>query len=161
MALSEFQVGQVWENMLAAETRSLYFGDLASRYTLRKQWLTGISFFLSSGAAATIIANAPAWIPVLLALAVAGAMSYSMAVNLDGKIKIMAKLYSSWYRIATDYSRLWSRTYADDAEDQMYEIIQRAKEFSELATTDAPNDQKLLEKWQGRVFNLHGLTPNA
>jgi hypothetical protein len=144
--------------MLAAETRSLYFGDLASRYTLQKQWITGVSFFLSSGAAATIIAKSPEWISAVLAVGVAVATAYSMAVNLDGQIKTMVKLYSSWDRVAADYCRLWSRTYADDAESQMYEIMQRARESSELATTDAPNDQKLLGKWEGRVFALHGLT---
>ena len=45
---NEFQTNLVWENMLAAETRSLYFGDLATRYTRRKQCITGSSFFLSS-----------------------------------------------------------------------------------------------------------------
>jgi hypothetical protein len=156
--LSQFQINQVWENMLAAETRSLYFADLASRYTIRKQWITGVSFFLSSGAAATIIAKLPEWLPGLLASTVAATMAYSIAVNLDGKIKTMTKLYSSWDRIATEYGRLWTRTYADDAEEQMYEIIQRAKEYSEIATTEAPNDQKLLAKWQDQVFLLHGLT---
>jgi len=47
--LSEAQIKRVWDNMLAAETRALYFGDLASRYTRQKQWIAGISFFLSSG----------------------------------------------------------------------------------------------------------------
>ena len=158
MALDQFQIEKVWGNMLAAETRSLYFGDLASRYTLRKQWITGISFFLSSGAAATIIGKSPTWVPALLALCVACATAYSMALNLDEKIRTMVKLHSSWNRIATDYGRLWAHTYADDAEEQMYEIIQNAEESSELATTAAPNDQKLLEEWQDRVFVLHGLT---
>jgi len=156
--LSEFQINQVWENMLAAEARSLYFGDLAFRYTRRKQWITGASFFLSSGAAATVVAKAPEWVPGLLALLVALVTAYSMAVNLDGKIKTMSVLHASWNSIATDYSRLWSHTYSDDAEEQLYEIIERAKEASELATTEAPNDQELLAKWQDRVFALHNLT---
>jgi len=49
--LNEFQRTQVWEDLLAAETRALYFGDLASRYTHQKQWITGLSFFFASGAA--------------------------------------------------------------------------------------------------------------
>lgn len=156
--LSEFQIGQVWENMLAAEARSLYFGDLAARYTRTKQWITGSSFFLSSGAAAAVIANAPQFVPVVLALPVALANAYSMAVSLDGKVKTMASLHAAWDRIATDYSRLWNHTYSDDAEKELYEIIERAREASELASTQAPNDQELLGKWQDRVFALHNLT---
>ena len=78
--LSEAQIKRVWGNMLAAETRALYFGDLASRYTHQKQWITGISFFLSSGAAASIISKAPAWIPLVLALIVAASTACAMAV---------------------------------------------------------------------------------
>ncbi|MSV35924.1 MAG: hypothetical protein EXQ47_10055 [Bryobacterales bacterium] len=156
--LDEFQINQVWENMLAAEARSLYFGDLAARYTRRKQWITGASFFLASGAAATVVARASEWVPGILALSVALANAYSMAVNLDRKTKTMSTLHASWNRIGADYGRLWSHTYSDDAEEQMYEIVERAREASELATTEAPNDQKLLGKWQDRVFALHNLT---
>jgi hypothetical protein len=156
--LNEFQITRVWESMLAAEARSLYFGDLAVRYTHHKQWITGLSFFLSSGAAATIIAQAPQWIPLLLALAVAGATAYSMAVSLDRRTATMAKLHSAWSQIATEYDRLWNHASDEDAESQLEKIMEREKEPSELATTDAPNDQKLLEKWQDRVFSLYHLS---
>ena len=155
--LTQDQIDRVWENMLASEARSLYFGDLANRYTRRKQWITGLSFFFSSGAAATVIAKAPAWVPVLLALASAAITAYSMAVNLDGMIGTMAKLHSSWNQISTDYDRLWNHAYDEDAEDQLNAIIGKERDSSELATTDAPNDQKLLEQWQQRVFVLHRL----
>ncbi len=144
--------------MLAAEARSLYFGDLAARYTHRKQWITGGSFFLSSGTAATIIANAPNWVPMILALLVAGATAYSMAVNLDRKIGTMVKLHSAWNVIAQDYDRLWNNAYSEEAEDQLDRILLAEKEPSELATTEAPNDQELLGKWQDRVFSLYHLT---
>ena len=156
--LNEFQVTRVWESMLAAETRSLYFGDLASRYTRRKQWITGISFVLASGAAATLIGKAPAWIPLLLSLVVAVLTAYSIAVSLDRRIGTMAKLYSSWSRIAKEYDRLWNHAHDEDAEDELVKIIQMETEPSELATTDAPNDQALLGKWQERVFSLYHLT---
>ena len=156
--LNEFQTTRVWENMLAAETRSLYYGDLASRYTRRKQWITGLSFFLSSGAAATLIGKAPEWVPVLLSVLVAGITAYSMAVSLDRRIGTLARLHSAWNRIAQEYGRLWNHTSDQDAEDQMAKIIDMEREPSELATTDAPNDQKLLGKWQDRVFSLYHLT---
>ncbi len=155
--LSEAQIKRVWDGMLAAETRSLYFVDLASRYTRQKQWITGISFFLSSGAAATIVGKSPAWIPLVLALIVAASTAYAMAVNLDGKIATMIKLHSAWSVIATKYDGLWNHTYEDDAEDRLNQIVQSEREPSEIATTDAPNDQKLLGKWQDRVFAMYHL----
>ena len=156
--LTEAQIRRVWDNMLAAETRSLYFGDLASRYTRQKQWITGISFFLSSGAAASIISKAPQWIPLVLALTVAATTAYAMAVNLDGKISTMTKLHSAWNLIAAKYDQLWNHTYADNAEDQFNQIVLSEREPSEVATTDAPNDQELLTKWQDRVFAMYHLT---
>lgn len=156
--LDELQRTQVWENMLAAETRSLYFGDLASRYTHQKQWITGLSFFFASGAAASLIGKAPESVPTLLSLAVAGMTAYSIAVGLDRKMAVMAKLHSAWNRIAQEYNRLWSHTGDEDAESQLKRIIEMSLEPSELATTEAPNDQKLLGKWQDRVFAMYHLT---
>jgi hypothetical protein len=156
--LTEPQVNRVWKNMLSAEARSLYFGDLASQYTRQKQWITGISFFLSSGAAATIVGKAPPWVPIALSLIVAAVTAYAMAVNLDGKVATMAKLHSAWSQIASEYDRLWNHASDDDAEQELDRIIGREKDPSELATTEAPNDQKLLGKWQDHVFKLYHLT---
>lgn len=155
--LNEFQINKVWENMLAAEARSLYFADLASRYTHRKQLITGMTFFLSSGAAATLIGKLPQWVPLVLATAVALLSAYSMAVGLDRKIGTMAKLHSAWNQISVDYDRLWNHASDDDAEAQLDEVLRREKEPSELAATDAPNDQVLLGKWQDHVFDMYHL----
>jgi hypothetical protein len=121
--LTEDQITRVWSGMLAAETRALYFGDLARRFARRKQWITGSMFFLSSGAAATLIAQAPSWLPTVLAVGVALISSYTMAVGLDRKIGTLVKLHATWSRIADDYTRLWNHTYADDAEDQLNQIL--------------------------------------
>jgi hypothetical protein len=84
--------------------------------------------------------------------------AYAMAVNLDGKTLTIAKLHSSWSSIAKDYDRLWNHVYEQDAEDCLNKILQSEKEPSEVATTDAPNDQELLGQWQDRVFSLYHLT---
>jgi len=93
--LNEFQQGKVWAGLLSAEARSLYFGDLASAYTRKKQWINGASFFLSSGAAASIIGKSPPWVPLTLAITSALSMAYAMAVSLDRRIATMAKLHSA------------------------------------------------------------------
>ena len=70
----------------------------------------------------------------------------------------MAKLYAAWSRISTDYERLWNHAYDEYAETQFDAVNQREIEPSELAATDAPNDQTLLGKWQERVFSMYHLT---
>ena len=155
--LTEPQISDVWEGQVSAEVRSLYFGDLASVYTRRKQWITGLSFFLSSGAAATLIAKLPVWVPIVLSLIVALITAYAVAVNLDSKIRTMAKLHYAWNQIGNDYRRLWNHTYGEEAEVELADIQRREMEFSELATTDAPNEPKRMSRWQDQVFKLHRL----
>lgn len=153
--LNELEVTRVWDNLLAAEARSLYFGDLAARYTNTKQIITGVSFFCSSGAAAALIGKLPPQVAIILSLIVAAATAYSIAVGLDRKVATMAKLLSSWKLIALDYEKLWNNVYSADAGVKLQEILKSEEEPADLATTEAPNDQKLLGKWQDRVFSLH------
>jgi hypothetical protein len=155
--LTNPQIADVWEGQISAEVRSLYFGDLSSLFTQRKQWITGLSFFLSSGAAATLIAKMPLWFPILLSTIVAVITAYAVAVNLDAKIRTMAKLHYAWSQIGNDYKRLWSHTYSDEAETELADLQRRELELSELATTDAPNDPKRMLRWQDQVFRLHRL----
>jgi hypothetical protein len=157
--LTEDQVAEVWDEMIAAEVRSLYFGDLGSRYTKRKQFISGMTFFLSSGAAATIVAKSPSWIPVLLSVLTALATAYSIAVGLDKKATTMARLYSTWSQVESDCRALWNHWYEDDAESTFNDIMSRVRQASESAITDAPYDKELVKKWQTYVHQGHGLTP--
>jgi hypothetical protein len=155
--LTEDQINDVWEGQISAEVRALYFGDLASVYSTRKQWITGVSFFLSSGAAAILIAKGPVWVPIVLSTVVALVTAYAVAVNLDSKIRTMAKLHYAWTQIGNDYKRLWNHVYSDDAESELQDLLRRELEFSELAATDAPHDPKRVSRWQDQVFKLHHL----
>jgi hypothetical protein len=150
--LTESQANRVWERMVEAEVRSLYFADLANRYTRRKQILTGLSFFLSSGAAATIVAKTPTWVPLLLAVIVALATAYSMAVSLDRYIGGMTKLHYGWNHLAVDYERLWNHWRDDDAERIFEELVKQGMEMSEQAT-EMPYHEKLIDKWREIVYS--------
>jgi len=150
--LTENETKRVWENMLEAEVRSFYFGELASRYTTYKQVITGISFFLSSGAAAAIIAKAPAWVPVLSASIVAILTAYSMAVGLDRRASAMSKLHYEWNHLTADYERLWNHWHEDNASEVFEDLLRRGREASE-AGTEMPYDEKLIAKWEKHVYS--------
>jgi hypothetical protein len=145
--------------MVEAEVRSLYFADLANRYTRRKQFIAGLSFFLSSGAAASIIAKASNWVPILLAVIVALASAYSMAVGLDRYISGMAKLHYGWNHLAADYERLWNHWRDDDAERILEDLVKQAMEMSEQAT-EMPYHEKLIDKWRDIVYLRFQNSPN-
>jgi hypothetical protein len=153
--LTEERIYLAWSNMLAAETRALYFSDLATKYSQQKQWITGLSFFLSSGAAATIIGKAPAWVPAAMALITAALTAYSIATALDRTASTMAKLGSTWREIASAYERVWNHNYDDDADEQLDKVIALESAPSQMAATEAPHDEKRLGLWQNRVFQLH------
>lgn len=155
--LTEDQVADLWDRRISAEVRSLYFADLANVLSTRKQWITGLSFFLSSGAAATLIGKGPVWVPIVLSTFVAVITAYSVAVNLDASIKTLSKLHNSWGQLSNEYARLWNHAYAENADEEFEELILRDLELSESATADAPNDQARLARWQERVFQLHHL----
>jgi hypothetical protein len=155
--LSEPQIEQVWERKLGAEIRSLYFGDFANRYSRRKQIITFVTFFLSSGAAAALVGKSPSWVPLVLSILGALLTAYSLAVSLERLVRTMARLHYSWNQIATDYDRLWNHAYDDDAENAFGDLLRRERDLSELATTEAPNDQKVLGEWQDRVLQQYHL----
>jgi ABC-type transport system involved in Fe-S cluster assembly fused permease/ATPase subunit len=142
---------------LAAEARALYFSDLAAMYSRRKQIITGVSFFLASGAAATLIARTPVWVPTLLAVVTAILNAYSVAISLDRKVTTMVKLGSTWRQIATEYERLWNHTYEPNAEQEFDKIVEMESAPSDLAATDAPYDPKRIDRWQRHVFQMYHL----
>jgi len=156
--LNSDQIRDVWESMIRAETRSLYFADLALKTTRRKQWIAGSVLFLSSGAAVSIVAKAPVWVATGLSLVVAATTAYSIFANLDAATGTLTKLHIQWQQICTDCEQLWSHTYSDDAEDRLQAIRQREKESSVLALTSAaPYNEKEMIKWERRVFKLRKL----
>jgi hypothetical protein len=155
MALTQLQADRAWERMAEAEVRSLYFADLAARFAWRKRAIMGFSFLLSSGAAATLAAKMPDVIPLIMAGVTALLTAYSIASGIDKAALTMSKLHSQWNHLAADYERLWSHWYEDDAEQVYESLVKRAREASELGSTEAPYNEKLLEKWRAHVYQQY------
>lgn len=151
------QIHDLWDRRISSEVRALYFADLTSVLSRRKQWIAGISFFLSSGAAATLVGGLPKWVAILCSVLVAGMTAYVFAFNLDTKIQLLSRLHSDWNRLADEYADLWNHTYAAEAPSRLDALLRQERELSSLAVTDAPNDQKRMRRWQLHVFRLHDL----
>lgn len=140
--------------MAEAEARALYFGALSSRYNMERRWINGIQLFLASGAAVTIAASAPSWIPVIMSAITAGLTAYSIATELNRKVGIAIKLHCEWNRIASDYRNLWDHWTADDA-DQIYQRIRdRDLDASELGL-ELKYDEDLSNKWSDRAYDRY------
>jgi hypothetical protein len=89
--------------------------------------MVGVSFFLSSGAAATVIAKAPPWIPVILAIISALAAAYSFAIDMETRISTLAELHVRWNTISMDFDALWNHWYDSDAEQRLHELCKRSQ----------------------------------
>ena len=149
------EANAIWERKIEAEIRSLYFADLTTRFTLRKQIITGLAFFLSTASAATVIGKFPWYVPVALSAVVALATGYSIATGLDRRISTLSKLHTEWNSLWGEYDRLWNRWYDDETDAEMAGLIKRGREASLLATTDAPYYEDLMNRWSEHVYKSY------
>lgn len=150
--LTPDQTLTVWNKMHEARVRSYYFADLTSRYAKRKRRITGLSFVLSSGAVATVVGELEPWIPTAMGLVVAFMTGYAVAVNLDQRVSLLAKLHMSWEHLSNEYERLRQHPNEPAAERTLEQLLRRAGELSGEASTEAPYEQKLVEKWEEFVY---------
>lgn len=153
--LSRSEIDLVWKYMLEAEVRAYYFGDLTGKYQRKKELITFVTFFLSTGAAATLIAKLPSWIPIILALITSAATTYSIVFGLDRKLIVMAQLHSQWMKIASDYEYLYHHWSVSEAGELLNDIQVREKQASETAVLDAPHIPELLDQWADHVYSRH------
>ncbi len=147
------QAGRVWEKMLEAKVRSLYCADMASRRTKRKQWILGLSFVLSSGAAVTAFGGLAPWVPATLAILVAALTGYSIAASLDQSILALSRLHGSWNQLQNEYERLWCRWYEDHADNRFEGLPHRVSELSETASTGSPWKPDVMSEWERVVYS--------
>ncbi len=151
--MTENDAGQVWREARQAQVRSLYFGDMLSRYMRRKQWVVGLSLGLSSGAVVSAIGGPWSELTPLLAAIVAILNAWSIAANLDQKIVTLARLQAAWEDLRIEYNDVWSEWYEDDAASRFMALQRRARELGVLASTGAPWDQKAVTRWEQFVYS--------
>lgn len=152
-ALNEYDQNRLWENLIGAETRSLYFAALVQTLRVRQRWLTGGSLILSSGAAITIFTSAlpeHAWVKGVLALLSAVFSAVSL-VSANEKNAIEASdLSYRWQNLANSYQQLWSDMYAEDAPERLRELSDEEAKVSK-SSTSLPNMVRLMEEAEDNV----------
>jgi len=156
--LNELQRQRLWEDLLLAEARSYYFGDLATKYNREQRVITWASLVLSSGAMVTAVAasvaNGQAWLPAILALIASGITFYSLVVQNHKRAADAADLHTRWAKLARTYARLWEDMYDEDALARLNAIEDSDPELSKPAV-GLPWDRKRMQRWQEHVEYLH------
>ena len=156
--LNEIQRGRLWEDLLLAEARSYYFGDLATRYHREQRVITWVSLILSSGATMTAVApavaNGQVWFPAVLALTASALTFYSLVAQNHKRASDATDLHTRWAKLARAYERLWEDMYAEDALARLNAIEDSDPELSKPAF-GLPWDRKRMRRWQEHVEYLH------
>jgi len=158
--LSEFQISDVWEQWISAETRSLYFAEMGRRYNLWQNLLTWATLFLASGATATFLSDwlpvEYGWVkPVLTALA-AALSGLSLVMQNQKKYADCADLHFKWNRLAEEYKALWNETYSEAAASTLAGLNGKAAELSKSGIWIGYKEKTLL-KWENHVLQQHGV----
>ena len=157
--LSDFQINDLWEQWISAETRALYFAEIGGRYNSWQSFLTWATLFLASGATAAVLSGVPsqfAWVrPVLTSLAAALSL-VSLVMQNTKKYADCADLHFKWNRLAGEYKALWNETYADSASATLAKLNEKAADLSKTGMWVGYKKRVLL-KWENQVLEQHGV----
>ena|SRR5437660_4112244 len=158
--LSDFQINDLWEQWISAETRSLYFAEMGRRYNLLHSFLMWATLLLASGATATLISDwvSPkyAWIrPLLTSLAAALSLA-SVVMQNPKKFADCSDLHYKWNKLAVEYKALWDKTYSPEAEATLSRLNDKGTELSRAGTWIA-NKRKMMLRWENHVLRQHGI----
>jgi hypothetical protein len=145
--LTENEKSLAWANAYEADVRSLYFGEQSGLSTKYKQYISGISLLLSSGAVVTLLASTPKLVPTILAVIVAVLSAYSLTVGLDKRISTLCKLHSEWNYLHSEYRSLWDHWYEDGAQENLRELLRRGRDASQNAA-ELTHDEEAMDKWE-------------
>ena len=152
--LTDHQRDCLWQALMESEARANFFGHLASRESSRKRWVTGLSFFLSSAAIVTLLANHP-YLSLVASVIVAIMNGYTIAVNQDNTIKVYSRLQTGWLNLNQRYNNLWSHIDDEDAEERMERYEDRGIELSVTAASEVPHNEKLWKRCLQSVYKKH------
>ena len=156
--LSNFEQETLWDAWLSAEIRAGYFATLSTRYQRNQNWMVSGSLILSSGATVSLLTTSLpdryAWIRPALTLLAAALSAWSLVAKNERNAIDCADLHFRWSILALEYEALWSKTYAEDAAEQLRALRKREAEISK-SSTSMPSADKLMGQVQDNVVMHH------
>ena len=151
VGIPETEAGQVWRAMREARVRSLYFGELAARYTRRQQWVQGLSLAFGSAAFVTLVREPWPLVAAGCAAVVAVANVWATATNLNQTQATLVMLRTAWEGLRLEYGDVWSNWYRDGAEAKFEALQRRSNDLGMLANAGVPWDRKTVRRWEDFV----------
>jgi hypothetical protein len=162
---SETVRARVWQSLIEAETRSAYFGRIASRLHAKERWAAfGVAIF-STGAFVSIVSK---WqVPHLsevtsLLSAVTGA--YVGLLQKSKTAALASSLCRTWGEVQDDYEHLWHQLgqLEDGPASERWRAIEKLHyNADESATALGLLNHRLLRACQSQVLRLRGVKSDA
>jgi hypothetical protein len=144
----------VWEEMLYAQMRSNYFAELVRHYLKWDKGLRVLALLASSGAIATVLAQANAdWLKFGVPVAAAVINFWLLLSQYSTMSRDASELHAGWSAVARDYERVWNNLSAADAQASYQQIDDRAEALS-ISGAKFPNKKNRLSYWLDQASTI-------
>ena len=118
---------QIWTGLLNADRVSRYYAFVSKRHRRRYWLLTGLAAVSATGAAASLIAQAPDWLSGIVALITAANMIGLLLLDPSSKATAAGLFSESYGQLANDWRDLW---YGDPSQEDIQLLRSRYSQIS-------------------------------
>lgn len=143
----------VWEEMLTADMRANYFGELVGHYLKLDKGLRVATLLAASGTVGTALSQLDPSVKLAIPI-LATAVSFWLLISQYGSMaRDASDLHSGWSAVQRDYERLWNNLDSGDAGEQYHQIYDRAEVLSKSGTK-FPNKTARLNYWLDQAARI-------
>lgn len=137
---------RVWEEMVYANMRANYFGDLVRVYQQRDKWIRVAVLALTSGSMAAALLTLGQSAKIVFPLLATIGSLWLLLSQYSNLSRDASDLTMSWQGIAAKYERLWNNLAESGAEATFDDIYHEADTLSRPGAK-FPQRGKRLERW--------------
>jgi hypothetical protein len=143
----------VWEEMLSADMRANYFGELVRVYSQQDKWLRLATLLFASGSAATAVSQANPLVKLAIPIIATMASLWSFLSQYATLARDAAELHGEWNKVKRKYEQLWNSLESASAEADFHQIYDSAEGLSKSGTK-FPNKEGRLAYWLDQADKL-------
>ena len=136
----------VWEEMVYANMRTSYFGDLVRVYQERDKWIRIAVLGLTSGSMTTAMLSLDQSLKIALPILATIGSLWLLLSQYSTLSRDAGDLSVEWGNISKEYERLWNHLDSPDAEATYDRIYDNADKLTKQGAK-FPKSGKRLERW--------------
>lgn len=141
---------RIWEEMVYANMRANFFGELVCIYQNWDKWLRLVVLILSSGSAVTALATLSMEVRLLLPLLATIASLWLFVSQYSTLSRDALELTTEWEALASQYEYLFNHIHDEGTEASFYRVFETADKLSSKGAK-FPQRTKRLEYWEDKA----------